>query len=394
MSVMKKGLELFLTSHFEGFSLEIELASSSPNLVLFGPSGAGKTLTLRYLAGITRPNQGRICLDGQVLFDSKAGLEVPAQERNIGFLPQNPALFPHLTVRENMHFGVRRRLTQELREEIQALACTLGIVNLLDRSPQEISGGQAQRVALVRALAPGPRLLLLDEPFSALDGPLRLRLREELLKIQEATGVSLVVVTHDLDEARMLAQDLAVLRRGKILQLGPVEEVLDHPSDVCVARLTGVRNLFSGVVEGTPKGGQQLRAGALVVPCSCSKRQVGAPITLALRAERLRLVAPETAPSRGPGKSPTYAPVRLLSRVIRSQNSLVRVVPTGGEHPDVEVLVPSWSWRNQSLEVGSEALLEIHPAAIHVLEGEDPRTGEDPCSDGEAPPTCDEEHET
>ncbi|HYD41906.1 MAG TPA: ABC transporter ATP-binding protein [Anaeromyxobacter sp.] len=207
--------------------------------VLFGPSGAGKTTVLRALAGLERPDAGAISFDGETWFDAARGIHVRAQARRVGFVFQEGALFPHLSVARNVAFGLRGLPRAERRARVEDLAARVGIGDLLRRRPAELSGGQRQRVALARALAPGPRLLLLDEPLSALDGPARAALRDELRALLERADVPAVVVTHDRGEARALGHRLAVLVDGAIRQVGPVEQVFAAPADAEVARVVG-----------------------------------------------------------------------------------------------------------------------------------------------------------
>jgi molybdate transport system ATP-binding protein len=210
--------------------------------VLFGPSGSGKTTVLRALAGLDRPDEGRIAFEGETWFDSAGGLFTPPQARRVGFLFQEYALFPHLSVRSNVAYGLHRTSRRERAVRVEETARRFGVADLLDRRPAQLSGGQRQRVALARALAPRPRLL--DEPLSALDAPTRDELRGELRELLERSGVPAVVVTHDRTEAMALGDRLAVLVDGSIRQVGPVHEVFSAPVDAEVARVVGTENVL------------------------------------------------------------------------------------------------------------------------------------------------------
>ncbi len=173
-------VEKRLNGSRRSFTLAARFATDASRVVLFGPSGSGKSLTLRAVAGLLRPDAGRIAVDGKVLFDSRKGVNIPVRRRRVGFVFQDYALFPHLTVRQNTAFGLGGmwgRLTREMRQRVDAMLDLFGLTRMADSLPRELSGGQRQRVALARAVAPGPAVLLLDEPFSALDLPLRSRLR-------------------------------------------------------------------------------------------------------------------------------------------------------------------------------------------------------------------------
>jgi len=219
-----------------GFELRAAFEVGRGITTLFGPSGAGKSLTLRAIAGLTRPREGRILLQRRTLFDSGTGIDVPPRDRRIGYVFQQYALFPHLDVAGNIAFGLDapRPAAAERVEELLAL---VGLPGYGRRRPRELSGGEQQRVALARALAPAPELLLLDEPLSALDVRVRRRLRAELRRIQESTGVPMVLVTHNATEMRALSDWIVLFDAGRVLRAGPAEEVLRDPGGAEAAEL-------------------------------------------------------------------------------------------------------------------------------------------------------------
>ncbi|HWC98858.1 MAG TPA: ABC transporter ATP-binding protein [Candidatus Sulfopaludibacter sp.] len=226
--------------------LRVEL-DEAPVTVLFGPSGAGKSTLLRMLAGLERPTSGRIVFRGETWFDGGVPIDLPPQRRRAGFLFQEYALFPHLTVLENVAYAADRRKAAELLERF-------GISELAGSKPGSISGGQQQRVALARALAAGPSLLLLDEPLSALDAGTRTRTRRELRRMLTESGIPSIVVTHDRTEAIGLGDTLAVMVAGAIRQTGPVQEVFRRPSDAEVAASVGVENVLPARVAARESG--------------------------------------------------------------------------------------------------------------------------------------------
>jgi len=227
----------------KGFNLSVEFNSRGKTTALFAPSGSGKSLTLRAIAGLLRPDGGRIELRGKTLFDSERGINLPPQKRRVGFLFQDYALFPHMSVYENVAYGAKeKRLVEELLKLFQ-------IEEIRDRYPDQISGGQKQRVAFARALASRPELLLLDEPFSALDRSLKEELYGELRRIQEIYDLPAVIVSHDFDEVFNLADWLVVMEEGRTLQEGRPEEVFFSPNSVRTARLLGHRSFIEGRVR-------------------------------------------------------------------------------------------------------------------------------------------------
>ena len=242
-----------------GFSLAARFEVGCEVLVLFGPSGSGKSLTLQAIAGVDRPDGGSIVLDidgdETVLFDSGAGIDVKPQLRRIGYVPQSLALFPHLTVEENITYGLRGHSKSARREAARRLLALMRLSDLPDRLPGQLSGGQRQRVALARALAVEPRLLLLDEPFTALDGPTRRALRHEVRRLHEERGVPVLLVTHDTDEAFALADRIAVIDAGRVLQIDDRDGVFGRPLSRRVAELVGVENILPGVVRSAGSSG-------------------------------------------------------------------------------------------------------------------------------------------
>lgn len=222
--------------------------------VLFGPSGSGKSTVLRALAGLARPQAGSIVAEGEAWFDAANGVCWSPQRRRVGMLLQEPTLFPHLTVSGNVGYGLSRLARQERRRRVSELLALFGLEGLGERRPHELSGGQRQRASLARTVAPGPRLLLLDEPLSSLDGPAREDLREELRRLLHRVGTPAVLVTHDRTEALALGDRLVVVDGGAVLQEGPAPDVFLRPRDASVARIVGVESVLSGTVLGREDG--------------------------------------------------------------------------------------------------------------------------------------------
>ena len=216
-------IERTLNSRERSFVLKAAFSSDEKTVVLFGPSGSGKTLTLQSIAGLIRPDSGRIVLKGRVLFDAKAGIDIPSRSRRMGYLFQDYALFPHITVAGNVGYGLKKtwqwRLSGKDRRDVFGLLDTLEIKHLAESFPLDLSGGQKQRVALARALMTRPDLLLLDEPFSAMDTLLRGRLRNELLDIQERFHVPMIMITHDPEDIKAFAQTLVTYEAGRVCEI-------------------------------------------------------------------------------------------------------------------------------------------------------------------------------
>lgn len=227
-----------------GFSLDVEFQTGSGITVLFGPSGAGKTLTLECIAGFERPDEGRILLDDEILYDGAAGVHLPARARRCGYVFQNYALFPHMTLRKNLEFGAERIPRLERHRKVNEMLEKFHLADVSGRRPHELSGGQKQRCSIARALIGSPRLLLLDEPARGLDAPLRNELYSVLHQVRREFDTPVLVVTHDLEECVELGEEMIVLRDGHIVQSGAPHKVLDQPVNVEVARLLGVYNVL------------------------------------------------------------------------------------------------------------------------------------------------------
>ena len=202
------------------FDLDVSFKSEAERLVLFGPSGAGKSLTLKAIGGLLRPDSGRVQVGGSLLFDAVRGIDMPAEKRKLGYLFQEYALFPHLTVRQNVAFSVRKGWRNPPRNladaEVDRTLAALELADLADRYPDQLSGGQRQRTALARALRSAPRALLLDEPFAALDASLRRRLRAELVELQARVGIPMLLITHDDEDVAAFANDVVQIEGGRV----------------------------------------------------------------------------------------------------------------------------------------------------------------------------------
>ncbi len=256
-------------------------------LTLLGPSGCGKTTLLRMIAGFVEPTAGRICVGGSEV------TSLPPEQRRMGMVFQNYALFPHMTVQANVAFGLELRGIRgaELSKRVEQALSLVKLASLSDRYPSQLSGGQQQRAALARVIAIEPVLLLLDEPFGALDRNLRESMQIELRKLQQSLDITTVVVTHDQSEAWVLADCVAVMNAGRVEQLGTPEEIYDRPATPFVAGFTGVSNLVEGrIEESAGSRGVRVSGGELLLPLPVGAKESGAG-TFGLRPEHVRLVS-------------------------------------------------------------------------------------------------------
>jgi len=282
-------LAVAIEKNVGGFRLAVEFAAGKAPLGLLGPSGSGKSMTLRAIAGLETPDRGRIVLNGTVLFDSGRKINLPARERRIGLLFQNYALFPHLNVSENIAFGLRDLPDADRKRRVAEQISAAHLFGLAERYPSTLSGGEQQRVALARALAIEPAALLLDEPFSALDTHLRGALERQLRETLGTFRGSTLFVSHNLEEAYRVCEKIVVLANGKVAAQGPKEEIFRHPPTMEVARVTGCKNysrahqLPDGCIEALDWGCK------LVVGQEFAK----SPEHVAIRAHHIRVHPPQ-----------------------------------------------------------------------------------------------------
>ncbi|HPU21808.1 MAG TPA: ATP-binding cassette domain-containing protein [Thermoclostridium caenicola] len=225
------------------FTMNIRMEIDQENVSILGPSGSGKSMALKCIAGIEKPDRGRIVLNDRVLFDSERGINLPPERRRVGYLFQNYALFPHMTVSENIEIALQNAWNRKKR--VRELIEKFHLLGLEEAYPVRLSGGEQQRVALARMLAAEPELILLDEPFSALDGILREQMQQKLPGLLH--GNNYLMVTHDMDEAYRLSDNILVMENGKMLAFDARERLFDHPPNLAAARILGLRNVSEAI---------------------------------------------------------------------------------------------------------------------------------------------------
>ncbi len=243
------GLSVKVNKSVNGFSLDAEWKIGNELAVLFGYSGAGKSLTLQMIAGLLSPDHGSIHLNERTFFDSASGKDLPPQQRSCGYVFQDLALFPHMTIRENIMYGAHGLSKAERKQQAANMIDKFRIAGLEDKYPSEISGGQKQRVALARALIRRPDALLLDEPFSALDNPLRAEMQHFLKEIRREFPIPIVFVTHDVFEAYSMADKIIIYVNGSVAQSGTPKEVFTNPASKEVEQLVNTRERLLQSVE-------------------------------------------------------------------------------------------------------------------------------------------------
>ena len=337
-------------------------------LALVGPSGSGKTTVLRCIAGLASPPDGEVECDGEAWLDVRggAGAVTSPQRRRVGLVFQHYALFPHLDALANVACAMSHRPRRERGARARALLARVNMEGLESRRPAELSGGQRQRVALARALARDPRVLLLDEPFSAVDQLTRRRLRLELAQLRREIRIPMVLVTHDLEEAQLLGDRLSVLHHGRTLQTGAMLDVLRHPADALVARLIDHRNVFTGVVSRHDEPARKTWLAWAGAELECGLAAHFAP------GERVDWLVPEShvvmhrreRPSRGEHENPVHGVVRDV--VTLGGDARVTLDVEGAGAPLTFEVSAHVAARN-GVAVGVKVSVSLLASGIHVM---------------------------
>ncbi|MBC7470367.1 MAG: ABC transporter ATP-binding protein [Ramlibacter sp.] len=336
-------------------------------VALVGPSGSGKTSLLRAIAGLlnARTLRGRIAVGDHCWFDSGRRIHLPPQARRVGLVFQHYALFPHLTALENVAIGAR---AAGAGPRFDSLFERLGLRGLEQRRPAQLSGGQQQRVALARALAGGPQVLLLDEPFSAVDAPARQALYRELATLRQGLATPIVLVTHDLSEARRLADRVVILDAGHSLQSGTPAHVFASPRNARVAELIGIQNHFQGLFQKNQPGWAQLAWGrdaqALVQLKVVDKNKIddGAAVTWVIAGEGVEVSADGAATGAG-----NRLRCELLELLALGETSLCTLRPEGVGQDRVTLNLPTAQLRLLGLAPGGWLQLRIAPESVHIM---------------------------
>ncbi len=337
----------------------LDLSIRSGEFVSFlGPSGCGKTTALRIIAGFETPTSGRVLVDGKDITN------VPANRRDMGMVFQAYSLFPNMTARDNVAFGLRvRRVSrdQQLRRAAELLEM-VGLAAAMNRYPHQLSGGQQQRVALARALAIEPRVLLLDEPLSALDAKVRVQLREEIRRIQTRLGITTLYVTHDQEEALSVSDRVVVLSQGQIEQVGTPAEIYGEPRTVFVAQFVGTMNRIAGRVASNGRGMVETD-GAVLRADGARNWQNGARVLMLIRPESISLDRLEEAAS---------PPEGAIEGRVRSHTFLGAVTRLAVASPVGEMMVDVGTAQALSLSEGSRVGLSWDPAVPRLIDLSDP----------------------
>jgi molybdate ABC transporter permease protein len=353
-------LKIDVHKALENFNLQVKLRTGSGALGLLGASGAGKSMTLRMIAGVAIPDRGRIVLNGRVLFDSDERINLSAASRRIGVVFQDYALFPHLTVAENVGFGLRKLPEVKRRMRVDELLKLMRISEFADRYPREISGGQKQRVAIARCMAIEPDALLLDEPFAALDPHLRRQTEEQLRETLASYNGVVIFITHDMEEAFRFCSDLLVLDNGRVIASGPRRDLFERPRTVVAARLTGCKNIVPATLTSAGLVSVELWNCELL-----SSNTVPELLThIGARSHQILFQQPPECDNTFPCWLVNYSEApHEMTLYLRLHSA-----PQVGDLPHLQADIPKEAWRALS-EQPQPWRITIDPARILLLEG-------------------------
>ncbi len=363
---MSPRLQVDFVKRLGNITLQMRIAIDTEILVLFGPSGAGKTQTLQAIAGLSAPDSGLIQLDDTPFFQRIPGkpvINLPARRRRIGYVFQQYALFPHMSAFENVAFPLAGR--RDAHDRAMELLKRMHLTHLAQRMPHELSGGQQQRVAIARALATEPRVLLFDESFSALDRPIRERLHEEIRALQAERQLIVIYVTHNLDDAFAVGHRLAVVRDGRIEQIGRIDEVFTRPANQWVLNILGIPNAISARVAESGPSGALLDWNGIMLEAPPIDAPPGAQVVAYIRPEDIRLIYPDRPLSRIFGNNHLEGVVverRLERHVYR-----LKVALSDGRH--IESVYPASSYTTMNLTPGERVRLALRKESIVVMTG-------------------------
>jgi ABC-type sulfate/molybdate transport systems ATPase subunit len=354
-------LEVALQKRFSGFTLAVAFTMDKELAVLFGPSGAGKSLTLQTIAGTVAPDAGYILLDGQPLYDRSKRHHLPPQQRRVGYVPQHYALFPHLSVAENIAFGLGHVPRQVRTQRVAELLELFSMQGFERRLPRQLSGGQQQRVAL----AVQPRLLLLDEPFAALDGGLRETMRQELLQVHTRWGITVLLVTHDLADVFALGQRILVYDRGQVIQQGTRDEVFFRPQNLRVAEFVHTRNILPAVVERVESEILWLRWQGHAIATPPQPLEPGTPVYLCIRPTQVLIVPPERLASHR-RENLLWGNIVRETRHVETHTLSLQLEHSTAVN-SLEITVPSSMYYRLGLDTNRRILVELDRQAVHII---------------------------
>jgi molybdate transport system ATP-binding protein len=364
------GLSVKLLKRVKGFILDVEWEIGNEVVVLLGSSGAGKSMTLQLIAGLMEPDAGFIRSNGNIFFDKSSGINISPQQRSLGYVFQDRNLFPHMTVRENIAYGLKKKSREERDIRVSEMIRLFRLDGLENMPPSEISGGQKQRVALARALIERPKALLLDEPFTALDSSLRFEMRKLLQDIRNEFDIPVVLVTHDFEDAYLLGDHILIYINGRVEQVGERDDIFQKPQSARVAQFLGLRNLFRAKLIRKDEHFHRLilEVDGLQFSISADLRrgpvEVGKEVELYVRPEEVMILR-EGKPVKDSLKRNIFEG-KIIDITDKERYHMISLQTTEGEIP-FEISIPNYTFRNLNLSVGKLVNIALREESLWVM---------------------------
>lgn len=358
-------LEVSIKRTLPGFNLDVGFSVDGEILGILGPSGSGKTMTLKCIAGLIRPDEGAVKLNGRILFDSSMKINLPTQVRRVGFVFQHYGLFPHLSTVNNIAYGIRNRPRSEVDERVGELIEKMRLNGLERRHPRQLSAGQQQRVAIARALAPEPEVLLLDEPFSALDSVTKEQMELELLAIRDFYKGSIILVTHNLAEAYRLSSRLAIYESGRVAQCDHKDKIISRPASRKVGRMLKMRNYMDGTISEVNDSGiwvtiPELGIRLMVSTNGHDRLAVDQNVTLGVFPDYVRV-------TDGPGQNTIPGTLDRGVNAVSTINYYFSLRTASGKGIPIETILPKSDAR--ALTIGGQYYLHLPPEHLALITG-------------------------
>jgi len=364
------GLSVKLLKKVKGFTLDVEWQIGNEVAVLFGSSGAGKSMTLQLIAGLMEPDAGFIRSNGNIFFDKPSGINISPQQRSLGYVFQDRNLFPHMTVRENIAYGLRGKSKEERYTRVSDMIRLFRLEGLENMPPSEISGGQKQRVALARALIERPKALLLDEPFTALDSSLRFEMRRLLQEVRNEFEIPVILVTHDLEDAYLLGNHIMIYIDGKVEQAGERDDILQKPQSRRVAQILGLRNLFRAKVIRKDEHLHRFILGVNGLPFSVptglyqGRMEVGKEVDLFIRPEEVMIL--REGKTVKDSLAQNIFEGTILDITDKERYHTVYFQTAEGKIL-FEISIPNYAFRNLNLATGKMASIALREESLWVM---------------------------
>jgi molybdate transport system ATP-binding protein len=364
------GLSVKLLKKVKGFTLDVEWEIGNEVAVLFGSSGAGKSMTLQLIAGLMEPDAGFIRSNGNIFFDKSSGIDISPQQRSLGYVFQDRILFPHMTVRENIAYGLKRKSREQRDTRVSDMIRLFRLEGLENMPPSQISGGQKQRVALARALIERPKALLLDEPFTALDSSLRFEMRKLLQEVRHQFDIPVVLVTHDFEDAYLLGNHIMIYIEGRVEQAGERDDIFQKPRSKRVAQVLGLKNLYRARVIRKDEHLHRLvlEVNDLQFSMSADSRrspvEVGMDVDLYVRPDEIMILR-EGKPVKESLRHNIFAG-EIVDIIDRGRYRFVYFQTLEGKIL-FEISIPNYAFRNLNLSIGKKITIALREESLWVM---------------------------